>query len=153
MTGDLLNSPADIVAHLLEDSAYVNFPEDGGDWQAFIGQMPDEPDTAIGFYDTAGDNEGRSHVTGETFAKYGVQLRARSLSPLAGWLKMKDIKVHFDTINRLTVYIGEATYLVQAVHRRGEIVRNGKEPESNRFIHTLNVIVTVRLTSTTGTGT
>lgn len=146
MSGSLDHSPAEVMRHALVALGVGTLPTAAGSWPIYGHSEPDTPDNVITLYDTTGVGHGRSHIDGEIQEHQGVQVRIRSDKQDTGYPKAKAIAELLDkSINRLTVTIGAAEYLVHAATRTGDVLSLGKEsPTSKRNLFTLNFIVALR---------
>lgn len=142
----LTHSPADVLRWLLVALGYGTDPDDGSAWPAFTGGEPGSPDAVITTYDTQGTDDGRSMIDGELFGNAGVQIRVRSATHAAGWVKADAIQTALaEAVYDETVHIGAATYLVHCVSGIGDVLALGKEtPTSKRSLFTLNVTVSLK---------
>jgi hypothetical protein len=152
----LQNTPSDVVRYLLVQLDVATLPTDGDDWPAYEGQEPDSPDDCITVYTTTGVDDGRSMIDGELWQHYGVQVRVRSSTSVAGWQKANAIRdAMAKEVQREIVAVplepgGTATtdYRVAAISKIGQTIPLGKEPHSNRFLFTVNVKVPIQGEST-----
>lgn len=156
MTQTLYHSPADILRRLLVDLSVGTLPTDGGDWPINVSAEQDLPDNQITVYDTAGSLQGRLQQSGNIVEFPGLQIRVRAVSHVLGWNKVNAIATTLDqSARRVTVTIGEHTYLVHAVNRSTPPIPLGKEtnqtgerlPMTKRQLFVINATITVKLSS------
>jgi hypothetical protein len=164
MPGLLLHSPAEIVRNLLvaRGWAYGSSTTDwakGPDgktvkyssspskaWPAFFAGEPDTPDSCITVYDTTGNRQGRLQH-GEMQENQGIQVRVRSASQGAGYVKAQQLAIHLDenVLYANEVAIGSSLYAIYSINRSGNVLDIGKEGQlSNRRVFTINATVRVR---------
>ena len=149
-TVGLVHSPADIVAQLLIDLGLGTDPTTNGTWPIYVGREPTIPDNCITVYDTAGVDDGRSMIDGETWNHYGFQVRVRSVDHRTGWVKADTISSTMAmnvlrTSTTITDSDGTKTnYRIQCIARIGDTLKLGKEvPTSKRDIFTVNATMTL----------
>lgn len=149
MANDFESSPADVLAALLVSAGLGTDPSDDGGWPVFATSEPDSPDEVITVYDTTGKSDGRLHVTGESTAHFGFQIRVRSLLPADGWLKADSIRNWLALgVYQDNVTLGSKNYLVHAATNIGQVLSLGKEvPASRRSLFTLNGYIVLRQTN------
>lgn len=139
MPGNLKHSPADVVRQLLVDLSHAIDPSDSGDWQAFTGLEPQDPDDVITVYDTAGISQLRDNPTGQRDEQHGIQIRVRSGTPDKGWDKIQDIAVALDAdVSFQGVKVGSTFYTVVAITRTSTVFSLGREESGQRFLFTVN---------------
>ena len=153
MSGLLTHTVSQVIRQLLIDNGLGS--NGGASGPVYSVQEPDSPDDTITTYDTAGVSRGRFQIGGEIQEVHGIQIRVRSNDAQVGWKKAQDIKLDLSqSVHLTTVTVtdpegyGTATqdYIIYNIsHRSGPL----PIPDSNsdRKIHTLNIIVTVRETS------
>lgn len=152
MPGPLQHSVGDVVRQLVVDQGWgIDYAGDRTSWATFEGAEPDFPDDCITVYDTQGVDHGRVGVTGERQESHGFQVRFRSRTKSLGFAKAREVAVGFDVVYLATVYVDEVAYVVQSVKRNGEPLYIGHEaPNSKRFLHTLNCVVSLRQSDEAG---
>jgi len=141
-----MSSPAEVIHQLLLDLDLGALSGDSGDWQIFIGFLPEEPEEAICVYDTAGIMDGRIMVTGEKIVHPGIQIRIRGTDYRRTFAKVQDIAISFDIQRRISVAVSSAgLYVVHNVSRTGDILPLGVEEKGSqrRYHFTINAIVTL----------
>ncbi len=150
MSGALDHSPANIVRHLLIQLSLGIEPVAGSttSWQVFCTGEPSNPDEVITIYGTAAKSFGRLHINGETIEKHGIQVRVRSSSPTVGGDKARAIARALDvSVLRTYVTVDDAQYLVHSITRTSDVLELGKDPDSHRYLFTINAVATLRQTS------
>jgi len=153
MPGPLQHSVGDVVRRLIVDRGWgVEYADDRTSWATFEGVEPDLPDDCITVYDTLGIDHGRNSATGERAESHGFQVRVRSKTKSTGFAKLRQIAVGFDEdVYLATVSVDDVEYLIQSIKRNGEPMYIGHEaPNSKRFLHTLNCVVSLRETGEAG---
>jgi hypothetical protein len=146
----MLHRPADIIRWLLIDLGVGTDPEDGDDWPIYVSNEPDEPDSCITIYDTAGQVDGRSQIDGEIYEHYGFMIRVRGVKSRGVYPRASLIAQQMaENVRMETVVIdgGDERYLVHAINRKGGMNDLGKEtPTSERNIVTINAIAAIHRT-------
>jgi hypothetical protein len=148
MSGTLNHSPADVLKHLLIQLGLgvLHSTSPTGSWPIFDSSEPSLPDQVVTIYDTAGRYDGRSMRDGEKAEFHGVQVRIRGVNQPDALIKANDIAVSLDqSINRSKVTIDGDKYMVYAVSRTSGPVSLGNEVGTNRFLFTINAVVSLRL--------
>jgi len=113
-------------------------------WPIYFGREPDSPDNTVTVYSTAGIKKARIQITGEVQQTHGVQIRVKSTAVLNGWQKTQAIAEVLDQQVRLTqVPLRGTTYTVWNVSRES-VVSLGRQEGTGRYIHTLNVLMSLR---------
>lgn len=140
-------SPADVIRQLLVD---LNLSSDANEpWRAYTGFLPDDPDSAICVFDTAGVQDGRLMRTGEQIMHPGVQVMVRGADYLETRNRAHDIAIALDAQRKTVVAVdSEQSYTVHNVSRTGDIMSLGMEVEGDRRRHffTINAVVTMETT-------
>ncbi len=151
MSGSLEHSPEDIIRNLIIDLGHGTAPSAGGSWPVKVAQEPNEPDSVITVYGTAGVLQGKFQIDGEVQEHYGIQIRVRDARHYSGYGKANDIAVGLDAVLNQVVEVGtdagtggSTNYTVYAVSRRSGPLAIGTEPESKRRIFTINVVCAIR---------
>jgi hypothetical protein len=148
MSTELTNSQAEVVQQLLIDLTLCTDPTNGESWPVYESNEPDSPDEAVTVYDTEGVTEGRVQRTGETYEHRGVMLQTRGTTKLRAWAKADSLRRHLDeSVHNAQVTIDTKTYTVYSVTRRSGPIYVGREPNTNRYLFTLNVVVALRQTN------
>jgi hypothetical protein len=140
----LVNSPADVVAMLLEKSGAASDPGTTGAWPVTVGLEADTPDDCLTVYDTLGRLGKRDMVMGDRSKLPGVQVKVRSMQAEVGQAKCWALCVLFDNFFQEEVTINGALYRIQNITRTGDPLALGEEPESKRSLFTLNAVVSLR---------
>jgi hypothetical protein len=145
MSSGLLHSPADVLRWLLISLRAGTNPDDGDNWPIFASNEPDSPDNLIVLYDTEGLGDGRVQRGGEAAKHHGVSVQVRGNDDPTTWLKMDEVAgaVTESTHNTL-VDIGDDQYIVYAVTIKSGPIALGREPGTNRFLFTINVVAAIR---------
>ena len=150
MAGTLDNSPAEVVAALLEQLAVAGVPT-----PVMVGNEPDSPDTVVTVYDTTNVLQGRQMYNGVVWEQHGVQVRIRApkqktAAALANRIAIALDQQAYDEQVSVTEAIGTATatYVVHALSRKSGPIPLGKEePTSRRSVFTINYTVGLRQTA------
>ena len=138
-------SPADIVAQLMIDEGQATDPADRNDWPVYVGTTPKKPDEVIAVFDTTGRKDGRSMIDGETFTHKGIQVSFRAGKKATCFSKAKGVKVWVDqAVYQDSVVLDGLTDDVHCLSRTGPLLYAGQDPESRRYLYTLNALVTYR---------
>lgn len=143
----ITHSQCDVMRQLLIDLSLagdVASDPDDETWPARAGFEVPVPDNAITVRDTTGFVHGQSQIDGEVFEHHGLQIRVRGEDEATSGLKARRIWDALKSIHLRTVAVDSARYLVQAVSRSGSILDLGNEPGSQRRIHTINVVASIR---------
>ena len=144
----MTHSPADVMRWLLIDLGIGTAPEDEGSWPIQDSNEPDLPDNLITVYDTAGITDGRVQRTGETAEHKGFMVQIRSTDKPTAWAKAEAIKTAMDeSILNLLVTVDTSEYVIYSVTRHSGPVSLGREPSTNRFLFTINAVVSLRQTT------
>lgn len=139
-----MSSPADIIYQFLLDAGLA--VDTAGDWQAFVGVLPDAPDNAVCINDTAGREDGRLMADGKKIIHPGIQVTVRGLDYAQAWTKANDIAQAMDAVRLVSVAVDSSTnYLLHNISRSGDIIPMGLEPDSDRRRHLFAVNATVTL--------
>ena len=145
MTEALTYSQADVVRYLLIGQSLGTLPSASGAWPISVGMELDTPDNTITVYNTQGKLQGRIQTTGEAVEQYGVQIRIRSTTDQVGFVKANSIRTTItETVYQNTVAIGASNYLVHSLLLASSVLPLGRDTSSNRFLHTINVLVNLR---------
>jgi hypothetical protein len=141
-----MSSPASILRKLLIDASLA--PDSTTQtWSPFVSQLPDDPDTSMALYDTAGVLQGRIMRTGEQIEKYGVQIRMRSSNYAGVFSKAVSIRDYLDFLmpGAIVAVPGES-WRIQNISRSSGILTTGIEVDGDRKRHNLiiNVLVTAQ---------
>jgi len=151
VSGLLSHSPSEIVARLLIAKGQGVIAGDSGEWVIAIDNEPDSPDQAITVRMTTPILDGRIQFGGETQTHYGLQIRVRSRTHDAGWLKINSIQNTVDSqVNNTTISIADTTgtatsnYTVHSIDiRSGPLFIGYEEGRTKRLLFTLNVTVDI----------
>lgn len=141
-------SPASILAQLLIDLSLGIAPSANGDWRSYANDMPDlltGPDSVLCSYDTTAIFDGRLMRGGDTIEHPGWQIRVRAMSFESGWAKAAAIANALDGVARRTVTVDATDFVIQGIHRRGNIIPLGHEDNDRkrRQAFTLNGVMTI----------
>ncbi len=150
MSGTLAHSPADVVRHLLVDLGGGVLgggavPWTGGAWPIYVSSEPDDPDSVITIFDTAGITQGRI-FQGEIQEHQGFQVRVRDANHVDGYTKANALAVLLDeSSDRVNVTFASTNYFVHAITRTTGVLVLGKNvPIDKRNVFTINAIVALR---------
>jgi hypothetical protein len=163
MSGSLDHSPEDVLRCLLIELDCGILPTSksplvNGDWPIYVSSLPNLPDQVITIKGTTGRFDGRSMRSGQKFEFHGVQIMVRGINQNDAQIKANEIKQVIDTeIRNETVVIpldvgtgtglDDSTYKVQNVSRSSGPIPLGKEQDSNRFLFTINAVISLRQVS------
>jgi hypothetical protein len=143
----LLHSPADVLRHLLIVKGLGANPDQFQTvtWPIYAASEPDRPDDCVTVFDTAGLDQGRSMIDGESWGPKGFQVRIRSLDHQTGWVKAYAIlRSMAESIYQETVTIGAAVYQVWDIVGMSEVIPIGREiGKSKRHVFTINGMIHV----------
>ena len=142
----MLHTPADVALQALIDLGVVGSdPDDETGWPGFVDIMPDWPDQVVLLRDTQGRQHGTSMIDGDVARTYGAQVTVRSQLSENGAVKAFSLQ---DTMSRgvygMNVTLGGSTYKLHCFTEVGDVIPVGLEDGSNRFVHTINVMIAVR---------
>ena len=141
---DLLpHSPADIVRRALIARGDASDPP-AVTWPLYANREPTYPDNCLTLYDTQGFDNGRIMVSGERMERRGLQLRIRSETAKVGYIKASALRNAFSAIYDASVTIEGTNYRVHAVSVSNNILYLGRDWNSARFLHTLNVLAILK---------
>jgi hypothetical protein len=141
---ELTHNPDRIIRSLLLSLSLGTDSADDGAWPVYYSVEPDHPDEVITVYSTIGILQGRSQLTGAHEEKYGIQVRVRGQSEIAGRSKIAAIVNGLDTQTLLkTISVSATSYIVHAMSRKGSILSLGKDQNSNRYLFTVNYTATI----------
>lgn len=145
MSGVLLHSPGDIVRRALIAIGQGLDPP-STPWPIYADAEPNSPDNVITVYGTSGNMDGRMMADGSWVVHHGIQVRIRSATPTAGFVKANAIAVAMDqSIYQQGITISGTSYLVHSISRKGEVIPLGKEePGSKRNVFTINAVVVIK---------
>jgi hypothetical protein len=117
-----------------------------GPWPVKAGLVPDSPDDIITTYGTSGLVKGRSMPDGEYQDYPGWQIAVRGTDHETAGNKIDSIKIALDEeVASNVVHVGPNRYIIQNVSRSGTPMYAGKEPNTRRFLFTLNGTMTIRM--------
>lgn len=141
------HSPADIVRSYLVDAGLGLLPGNEP-WPMHLPPMPDSPDNAVLFKNTAGLYDGRYMQTGEVITHPGVQVLVRSIDEPTAYQKAFQIARILDAVCRNYVTVETSTYFIQSLSRRGDIIpltnnKDIRETERLRSLYSINYITTI----------
>lgn len=137
----MTSSAAEVIYQLLVD---LGLAEVSDGWDLFISFMPDEPNIAIGVYDTAGISDGRV-MTGEKIVHPGIQIRIRHQDYRLGRRRADDIATALDNQIKTVVAVeSDTSYILHNVSRQGDILPAGidEQDKQRRHYWTINAVVT-----------
>ncbi len=136
-------SPADILRRVIISLSLASDPELSSIWPCYTGTEPPTPDSLITTYDVVGRDNGRIMQDGSRAQLYGVQVRVRSITHIAGYAKCREIAVALDTqVYDTIVQIASVNFIVHSVSRSSDVMALGKDVSSSkRSIFTLNVLI------------
>ena len=143
---ELEHPPSNIVQQLLMDLGHGEPPGEEAEWPIFFSGEPDSPDDVITVYDTTGIDLGRSNVTGELWANYGIQVRFRGVDQQETWKKADTLRKSMaEDVYQNRVVIDGQPYLVHAFLEIGNVLTVGKETTpQKRSLYTINCLVSVK---------
>lgn len=148
MSSSLHHSQADVLRWLLVSLGIGTDPTDDVSWPIHASSEPDLPDNMLTIYDTTGITEGRIQRTGETVEHRGVTIQIRGTDYRTAWSKSNAVRVALDeSISVSSVSIGGYNYTVHAVTIKSGPLALGKEPTTNRFLFTINAVMSLRQTN------
>lgn len=150
MSGILTHSPADVALQVLIGMGLVTDPglDPREDWPGYFEAEPDFPDQVVTITTTQGREGGRDMIGGTVIMHYGMQLRFRSRTSRAGYEKAKavadSIAKNVDRGTNGFVVIGSTQYLLECFTEVGDVLPLGQDPNSARFIHTVNALASIK---------
>lgn len=150
MITGIVHSPARIVSRLLVDLGLGAEPVNSAaaapvTWPVYTDSEPTTPDNLIVVTDTAGTDDGRAMVTGESMGHDGIQVRVRAVDHATGWTKIDSIlNTLAQEVERTAVTIGATVYLVHCLAKFGPILALGKgRPGSALSKFSFNCVVAI----------
>lgn len=159
MSGLLLHSAADVVARAFVALGLGGDPEvkdstglPTAAWPCYDGTEPDFPDNVIAVKDGAGRQQGSSMITGIVARNFGLQVMVRGRTKTLSVVRMHLIRHSMENtdpaagvvVYGMNVIIGATTYKIHCFSDIGDVLPVGFEQGSNRFVHTINVMATIR---------
>ena len=145
MSSGLAHSPADVLRWLLISLGIGTDPANEGSWPIFASSEPDLPDSLITLYDTAGIGDGRIQRGGEAPKHHGMSIQVRGVDDPTAWVKMDTLVGAISESTRNTlVDVGDNQYIVYAITIQSGPLALGREPGTNRFLFTINVLAAIR---------
>lgn len=114
--------------------------------ERFVAFLPDVPDEAIAFFDTAGRLDGRLMATGEQIEHHGVQIQIRGKDYSSTFDLAREIALYLDAVKKETIAVEvDEVYVLHNVSRSGSIIPIGIETVENRRRHifTINLTITI----------
>lgn len=143
-----IDSPAVILAEYIKQTLmFMTEPSEGEDWPLYISHLPTGKDlrsNAGAIYDTSGILNGRYMSSGLQVSHPGIQIKIRSNSQQAGYMKIWNIARELALLQNALIDIDGNDYTVVAVKRMTDITFIGLEPgTSRRFLHVVNFIVSI----------
>jgi hypothetical protein len=137
----LLHEPQDVLRKLLVDLLMGVHPTTSpvGDWPIYCNKEPNLPDNCLTVFGDQGLDSGRV-MQGDRIQFPGFQIRARSNTPQAGYVKMSAICVAIDNdATRQNVTMADGTvYRMKWVTRDRVMPLNQNKPNSRNYVHVLN---------------
>lgn len=119
------------------------------EWPVHAKSEPDKPDNCITIYTTSGQDDGQSVHDGSLWAHYGWQFSIRSKTYDVGYAKANAVRNFLAQQYWETVTVPDATgtggtdYRVETLTNIGTIIPLGREQTSNRYLFTINGMVTI----------
>lgn len=157
MSGLLRHSAGDIAAQALIDAGLGADPDPAAfdtAWPVYVDIEVDWPDRVICCKTNQGRSQGRSMITGVVERSLGVQIVVRSRLSNVGAQKAYAIQDFLEkSVQGMSVTVPEAngvlagTYLINNFESIGDVIPVGLEAGSNRYVHTINPTMVVRMTS------
>jgi len=149
MSGSLQDSQAAIIQQLLLDLGLGTLVDNELPWPVYANHHPDSPDNSICVYSTEGQVQNRVQIDGGVNEAHGIQIRLRSVGPVDSYVKARSLLVALDTqVSNITVNVGDNHYVVNSIDRTSDVISLGMEaPTSERFLQTMNMLVTLTQTS------
>jgi Bacteriophage minor capsid protein len=137
LSGLLKDSPAAVVAQLLNDLGYGSVYVDG---------EPSEPDAVVTVYNTSGVLDGRTMVDGEVQEHHGLQIRVRDVDDATAHAKVDDVAIALDQrVYANVVEVGSDQYIVYCLNRKSSVTHLGTDkPTSRRTAYTVNYTAALR---------
>lgn len=155
----LTHSPARVTQQVLIDLGLAVDPDlrappaQQPDWVVTRHKkLPAAPDRVVWVVNTTGQDDGRAQFTGELLQHYGVQVGVRGRTEDDAWERAATVRAGLaeDATGRVA-WVGETSerpdqtpYLVNSYNRVPAPVRVGQEAGSDRFLFTLNPLMSVR---------
>jgi hypothetical protein len=144
MSGPLGDSPCKILRQLLVDAG-LGTDTPGQDWQVKAGIEPDDPANCLTCYDDTNVLDGRTQPDHEYVEQHGIQVKVRSYDKPTGFAKAAAIFLYIaEQIYNNVTNVGPNKYYVHHINWTGGVLAVGKEPTTQRFIHTINGTMRIR---------
>jgi hypothetical protein len=115
-----------------------------GDWPISYDTIANAPDNALCVYNTDGRLDGRIMNTGEVVEHPGIEIKIRGTGSGVAYRKAVSLANFLDTICGAPVAIDAKRYILAAITRTTPVLRLGQEEGQQRFLYTINAILTVR---------
>ena len=148
MTALAQHSPAMVVAHLIrQESGGLVSSTMTGSWPLYVCTRPNSPDALVCLTDTLGPSERRT-MAGTQVDHPGLQLMVRGASndPRTPYQKIAALVNWLENlVTPKTIVVDGVTYVLSAIHRRGNILPMGQAVETDRrFLYSANYITTFK---------
>ena len=146
MTGQLLNTPAEVIRDFIIAAGFMTDPSDGSSWPLYISSLPDGATNAGVLMDAPGWKNGRLSSTGLVIEHYGLVLKIRSRDYNAGFVKIEAMTLDLDEVDKDNIVVGGQTFELTNISRVEPIKSLGTEPESTkrRFFFESSFLVTMK---------
>lgn len=159
MAGAIAYSQARIVQQLMIDSAQGSDPMHLPikPWPCYASNEPPDQDEIEIVYDTAGQEDGRDMITGQTFVHHGVQVLFRGPDHDKMWMQanavknwmMRGVRMATATIkNGSAAYnpaLGAHSFLIWCFSKIRLIdVKGTQSPNTKRSVCSLNALVAIQ---------
>lgn len=161
MSGLLLHSQSDVALQAFIDAGLLSNPATqdsegipAGAWPGYEGIDPDSPDEVVVFKDAAGRGEMSDANSGITARHLGLQLTIRGRTKQSSAVKANALQHAMENLDpalgvvlfglNVTMADDGTVYRLNNFADVGDVLPVGYEEGTNRFIHTINVTVTMR---------
>jgi len=140
----MIHTSAEILAHYLISIGIFDMPSHGASWPLYVAFLPAREngnDSAV-ITETTGVLDGR-YSDGIYVEHYGSQLRVRSFSYSAGFLKAVEASQKLNAILNMQVSLDGVLYRIKNVSRTSSVIPLGVEENGRGFSFSVNFLTTI----------
>lgn len=138
-TGQLDDSPADVIRQLLIRLGLATDPDDKDAWPAYAHNEPNLPDNCLTCYNVDSTVYYKTSPDMEVQEYHNVVIRCRGQTDSTAYTKLNHVAATLDKVQFASVEISPACYSIPGISRSG-VRRLGKDaPNSSRYIYNLDV--------------
>ena len=140
----MIHTSAEILAQYMMDVGIFEMPSQAASWPLYVAFLPaseEGKDSAV-FTETTGVLDGR-YSDGIYVEHYGSQLRVRSFSYSAGFLKAVEASQKLNAILNMQVSLDGVLYRINNVSRTSSVIPLGVEENGRGFSFSVNFLTTI----------